>query len=553
MKVARIMLGMTFALSASSACSSKLDTHGSSAQRDSAEHLGSLGLTLQPVSGISVNSVHYVVTSGSPIAVPAPAVIAEGNLPTPGTASGLGFGVPLPVGSDYFISLSGASAEPNDDITCTGSFGPFAITANSSTPFDMTLTCVDNTNGQLLTTVDVNTDACPRLIVDYAVAEPGEADVGGSIDLHSIAHDLDNPAEVISYAWSIVDPAMAGVGSFTPVNAHDASFHCAAPGFAVAIKVTATNHQCSKALQTLISCVNFDFCGNGVVEPEQGEVCDPAAGPGHPADPTCPSDCVKICGDGIAEGDEQCDPLPLNPAVCIPPGAPGQCTLRPHVCGDGFVNGTEACDPLGNVGPNQVPLPSGIVCAPGCGSIGVAGPCGDGITSGAEQCDAGTGTSAAPSRTCADNCKLISTDACVACEQAGICFASSDNCLGPAARPFTLAQRLACFAVIECIRGSNCLDGTGSLGSCYCGTLDTGTCGSAPFDLALPGAPNGPCAAVMQQGNAASVMSPGTVPVTSNAAILGALTSKARPTGQAGQRLFCDKSDPVCAPLCGVQ
>jgi len=137
----------------------------------------------------------------------------------------------------------------------------------------------------------------------------------------------------------------------------------------------------------------------------------------------------------------------------------------------------------------------------------------------------------------------------VACEQAGDCFASSDNCLGltrPAnlGGPFTAAETTLCFDVTQCIQASNCLDGTGSLGKCYCGTLSTAACGAAPFDLTATGAPNGPCAAIIQQGN------PG---VTTNSAILGGLTNKARPAGAAGQRLNCDKTDPACAPLCGVQ
>ena len=536
------------------ACSSTLDTSSpSGTSAKSGEHVGTVSLQLQPVFGITVTSVHYIVTAGDPTATPAPAIVAEGNLPTPGTSSTFAFGVALPVGTGYFVSLSGVSAETNDNITCSGVFGPFAVQPNQSAPVAMTLTCVDNTNGQLLTTVDVKTDACPRLVVDYAVAEPGVAKIGDSIDVHSTAHDLDNPTEAITYAWSIVDPTKAAVGSFTAVNAHDTTFKCNAQGDSVAIKITATNHQCSKGLQTVISCKSV-LCGNGAIDP--GETCDFGAGPGHPADPTCPADCTKVCGDGNPEGNEVCDPLPLNPDNCFPPGDPLQCTPRPASCGDGFVTTpAEVCD--GTKGPNGTTLPAGSTCSADCKTI--QGPvCGDGATGGSEQCDAGTGTNAtpveAPSRTCADDCKTISTDACVTCEQAGNCFASSDNCLGPATARWTQAQRLACYKVTECIRDSNCLDGaTGSLGTCYCGTLDTGSCGSAPFDLTKPGAPNGPCAQVMQDGASAAVVTAPTLPITTNPGMLSGLNIKSRPTGAAGQRLNCDKTDTNCAPLCGVQ
>jgi hypothetical protein len=117
--------------------------------------------------------------------------------------------------------------------------------------------------------------------------------------------------------------------------------------------------------------------------------------------------------------------------------------------------------------------------------------------------------------------------------------------LGPKATPFTPEQVAVCYDVYQCIQDSNCLDGdTGSLGHCYCGDLDTGPCGSAPFDLSKPGAPNGPCAELMQKGSPQ---------LATNSGILGGLTNKSRPGGAAGQRLNCDKTDATCAPICGVQ
>jgi hypothetical protein len=132
----------------------------------------------------------------------------------------------------------------------------------------------------------------------------------------------------------------------------------------------------------------------------------------------------------------------------------------------------------------------------------------------------------------------------VACEQAGDCAFSSDNCLGPEATPFTPSQVGACYDVLRCIQDANCLDGAGSLGKCYCGTLTNPQCSAAPYDLKANSAPNGPCAGVMQLGAPA---------VTNNAQMLAGLTNKTRPTGMAGQRLNCQKTDQACAPICGVQ
>jgi hypothetical protein len=534
------------------ACSSSIDTSSPSGSiaKPGGEHVGSIGLQLQPVFGVTVTSVHYIVTAGNPALTPAPAIISEGNLPTPGTGSNFSFGIPLPVGNGYYISLSGVDSTLPDTIKCTGSYGAFNVNANQSSQFNMTLTCTDITKGQVLPTIDVKTDACPHLIVDYAVAEPSTQDVGKDIAVHSAAHDTDNAAEVITYAWSIVDPANATKGQFNPATAHDTLLACKGGGDAIKIKVTATNHQCSKSLETVISCKNV-ACGNGIVEAALGETCDPAAGAGHPADPTCPADCTKVCGDGNAEGDETCDPLPLNPSVCLPPGSVGACTLRVASCGDGFLTAPEKCD--GALGLSS--SPPGSTCSADCKTINEPLPvkCGDGVTASPEGCDEGTGTNASPvpvlTRNCSNTCVELSTAACTTCEQAGDCFASSDNCLGNARTaaqggPFTAAEQVQCFAVTKCIRESNCLDGAGTLGKCYCGSLSTAACGAAPYDLTAAGAPNGPCAAVMQAGNTG---------LTTNSAILGGLVNKTRPAGAAGQRLNCDKTDAACAPICGVQ
>jgi hypothetical protein len=523
------------------ACSSSLDKKApgdDTAQVGNSERVGTLGLALQPVAGITVSNVHYTVTAGNAAGAP---IVSEGNLPTPGTADDFSFGIPLPVGEGYYISLSGESAETGDNITCTGSYGPFGVTPNTTTPFNMVLTCVDNTNGQIVAGVQVATDACPRLVVDYAVAEPGTATApGGEIDVHAAAHNLDAAAPAgITFAWSIVNPLQAGVGQFAPANAADSVFTCADPGDSVTIRVTATNYECSKSLDTVISCASLT-CGNGIVEPALGETCD------WGVDAGCPSDCTKVCGDGNPEGSETCDPSPADPAHCWPAGTATECTIRTPECGDGFVTSPEACDTLGNVGPGGVPLPDGSTCNAGCG--GITGPvCGDGSASGTEECDGGTGTAQNPvpatSRECTYECERIATAECVTCEQGGNCVASSDNCLGPTATPFTVEQQLACTDLMQCIQDSNCLDGTGSLGKCYCGTLDTAACGAAPYDLNAAGAPNGPCAALMQAGSPA---------LTTNSQILGGLTAKSRPGGAAGQRLNCQKNDATCGPICGI-
>jgi hypothetical protein len=186
--------------------------------------------------------------------------------------------------------------------------------------------------------------------------------------------------------------------------------------------------------------------------------------------------------------------------------------------------------------------------AGGGGSAGSGGSanssCGDGKLDGTEDCDDGEDDGKwQGNRLCSDDCRTVSTQACVDCEQAGDCFASSDNCMGPSATPFSLANVGLCYDVFQCFQDSKCIDGAGSLGKCDCGSLSTAACGAAPFDLSQQGAPNGPCAELMQLGM------PG---VTSNSTVLGGLTNKSRPTGAAGQRMNCQKTATECSALCGI-
>jgi fibro-slime domain-containing protein len=106
--------------------------------------------------------------------------------------------------------------------------------------------------------------------------------------------------------------------------------------------------------------------------------------------------CHTICGDGIVEGTEQCDPgtsqsdAGAADAGASDGGAPtvyggcnSDCTRGPY-CGDGIVQSPpEQCDD----GVNLTPY-GGLskVCGPGCR---FAPYCGDGVVSNGEQCDEG--------------------------------------------------------------------------------------------------------------------------------------------------------------------
>jgi len=436
-KVAVLALAAVSASAVIVGCSSKDVTETAGNGRGEKE--GTIGLNLEPVSGVVINQVSWTVTQGSP-----GPTVDSGILPVPGTGQDFSFGVPLPVGTGYFLSLTAVSVD--GAITCSGSAGPFDVLANVSTDVTPILTCVNVATGQVIGLVDVVTDVCPRLVVDFIVATPKSAAIGGTIGVLAQATDADgNP---ITYQWSIANPA---VGSFAIPTAQNTTLTCNSAGDNVVITVTANNGECDTTLDTKISCVNA-LCGNGAVDP--GETCDF----NDPATPLCPADCTQVCGDGVVEGTEVCEPP--NTAACT-----ATCQPRPEVCGDGFVTGGETCEPPGTAS-----------CDAACHTIAIQ-LCGNGTLESPELCDPvftapNCGGLHANSVAGASlGCFAIETAACSSCvATAGLggfdCLNETGNALaGPAAGQ---SRQSLCYKLLDCMYDTNCA--AADPVDCYCGT-----------------------------------------------------------------------------------
>ncbi len=94
-------------------------------------------------------------------------------------------------------------------------------------------------------------------------------------------------------------------------------------------------------------------CGNGTIDPGEGEECDPAVEPndGCPAGEVCAADCsaCQQCGDGMLDGAEVCDgdAGPVGPTgTCNTQGqsCKADCTGCEVLCGDGRKHISEVCD-----------------------------------------------------------------------------------------------------------------------------------------------------------------------------------------------------------------
>src|SRR5205814_2799696 len=132
-------------------------------------------------------------------------------------------------------------------------------------------------------------------------------------------------------------------------------------------------------------------------------------------------------------------------------------------------------------------------------------------------------------------CELISTPACVDCEQAGACVAESDICVQGFANQDDVS---ICYSVAKCVRDSNCADGTAPLTACFCGALSTSDCSAAPNSG--QGSPAGACAGVIREA-----MSEG-ANVATNTQVLARIIDESFPGGAALARVNCDKVDPAC-------
>jgi hypothetical protein len=160
-------------------------------------------------------------------------------------------------------------------------------------------------------------------------------------------------------------------------------------------------------------------CGNGVVEP--GEQCDPPDGD------TCGTDCrsLAVCGNNVVEPGEQCDP---------PDGVNcgTDCLFLP-VCGNNRIERGEQCDP-----------PNGSTCDDNCQIIGDvcvngSGDCCTAHRSGGCDDEACCSAICDVDPTCCEvewteDCALGASILCTQCQSSG-CDGAQGNCRTPHSNP----------------------------------------------------------------------------------------------------------------------
>jgi len=472
-KAAIIALGCAVVAGIAVGCS------GGSTPKDPvhSENVGGIGLNLELAEGITVDTVHYVITQGT-------ATVLEGDIAVADAAATVSVLVGGLAPGSYEIALSATST--NGEVTCAGS-APFTISTNTTTSVTVDLQCTnEDEDGVLIANGQIS--SCTLDVIQYYTAAPLQTSTNGSIALTSAADDVDGVQP--DFSWTTT-----GLSTITNGTSPTATFNCNGDSGVHVVTLTVSTETnaaipgqppvpCEQVVTFDVNCVALS-CGNGVVD--TGETCDP----NDPATQVgCPADCtLPVCGDGDLEGTEVCDdgntfnndncPNDCTPAICgdnqvegaedCEPPNTATCdatcqAIAPAVCGNGIVETGEQCDP-----------PNGTTCSSTCQIITPA-VCGDGIVSGSETCEPGREAN------CGSQCTAVASATCFGCQSTNpntslfitphICDFFSDTQLatgGPAAG--LKSQQLLCWELHQCIYATECAENGTAV--CYIGNNPT--------------------------------------------------------------------------------
>ncbi len=185
----------------------------------------------------------------------------------------LSLSLELPTGGGDTLQLVATTA---DGTSCGGTSPPFDVVAGHPTFVTLVLDCGGVTQGA---------DSCP--LVSVAAPTPAEAIVpSGEIAIAATASDSD-PGDALTFAWASV------AGTFDDPTAASTRYVCNMAG-AETLVLTVNDHHlpssCTMTVLVPVTCLPSGeaVCGDGVVEP--GESCDPPDGT------KCSADCQSLTG-----------------------------------------------------------------------------------------------------------------------------------------------------------------------------------------------------------------------------------------------------------------
>jgi len=180
--------------------------------------LGSVGVLLQVVPGLKLDTVNYAISGPGGFSTSGALNVAGSN-----TLSAEIGG--LPAGAGYGITLSGVTSDKTT--TCSGS-ATFAVSAGTSTSVTVHLICKQQGNtGSVI--VGATFNVCP--VIDAVTATPSEVVIGASVQLAASAHDADGAPSPLGFAWE------TDSGTLSASNVANPTFTCTSYG-AATLKLT---------------------------------------------------------------------------------------------------------------------------------------------------------------------------------------------------------------------------------------------------------------------------------------------------------------------------
>ena len=179
----------------------------------SEEASGEVDLALQLANGAALNTATYTIVG--PNAYSKTGSIDLTNATKLSTTIG-----GIPVGTGYTITISGTTTDSST--TCGGS-GTFNVTARTTVPVTVALTCHEAPRtGSVMVSGVLN--VCPT--IDALSANPSEVVVGSTLALSAAAHDSDAGPSALSFGWT------ASAGTLSSASAQNVTFTCTTAGTA---------------------------------------------------------------------------------------------------------------------------------------------------------------------------------------------------------------------------------------------------------------------------------------------------------------------------------
>jgi hypothetical protein len=448
-----VICGLAAVAVATAGCSSNPSTGGSKGSVGPSN--GEIGLNLTLANGSTITALNYSLTN----AVTADDLTGTITLPT-GTAT-FPFSLPtteiVPVvpATGYTLTVTGTSSDMS--VTCTGSAGPFSVTAGNETVETIVVTCTSvGTSGSV--EANIIAQACPTVQTLTAINSTANTTAPGNTSNIFAAAAGPNQAGV-TYVFSASAGTLSGQVNAAGGVSSSTVFTCPATPLTAAITVTTTD----QAVPTRF-CSDQSSAGNA----------------------TCAlstSTTSTACGTGGTCVQVTCPPAIATAVTHVTCGTPAAACTGVGTGVEASPNSATGTCPAGQSNTGTLEDTSGNFCC------SLSAPCA-GVGSGTEATpDTAAGTCPANQTNSVKDangnfccaalgpCTTVGQTNCVSCSQNanGVCtpteadFIALDikNGLATAAGPAPAASCYSCLATNGCLdssafSGNECEDTTGA-------------------------------------------------------------------------------------------